>query len=276
MKCFEVVSGVLETVYKEIALQDDAKDLRIKASLRQMSDKYGRLADSGGPDFSCPMTRFSYVYSYVPAHAHWICDFLSKNEYVANLFGERCRVVCLGGGPGSDLVGILKFLDETSRQTKIHCEIVDGCEQWKTTWADVAYNMDWPGFLNTDYVVHNVSNPETWRSPSSVNKADLVTISFFWSEIIHLKGLAEEYVGNVLSSLKQGAAVVFVDNNHSDFYHGFDSLCERHSMRLLDGGYGRKAIYDRDERASDLKFFTDKFGKMPRLQGDLAWRILVK
>jgi hypothetical protein len=89
------------------------------------------------------------------------------------------------GGPGSDLVGVLKLLDEKKIECGIFCELFDGCEAWKITWGDLAYELDVGTAVHTDYVIHDVANEKSWQSPSHIAKADLITLSFFVSEIYH-------------------------------------------------------------------------------------------
>jgi predicted glycosyltransferase len=71
MKCFDVVRLVLDETYNEIRGDETTKDKKINSSMTAMSKQYtDHLMESGGPDFSDPITRFSYVMRYVPAHAH--------------------------------------------------------------------------------------------------------------------------------------------------------------------------------------------------------------
>ena len=44
----------------------------------------------------------------------------------------------------------------------VFCEIVDGCRQWKQTWSDLAYTLDWQTPVHTNYVIHRVGDPNVW------------------------------------------------------------------------------------------------------------------
>jgi hypothetical protein len=163
MNCFEVVKAVLDVTCPQIAGDDATKNAAISTALSAMSAQYRNLLTAGGPNFADPVTRFAYVYQHVPAHAHWVHELMDWSDEVSQLLRQpKVRVTCLGGGPGSDLVGVLKFISTNDLDTALFCEIVDGCIQWKQTWADLAYSLEWPSSLHTDYVIHDVSAPHSW------------------------------------------------------------------------------------------------------------------
>lgn len=278
MKCFQVVQGVLGATYAAIPGPDDTRDSRIRAAIDDMSKQYrNSLVTSGGPDFSDPATRFGYVHTYVPAHAHWIFELIGWSQDAQALFDRpKLRVTCLGGGPGSDLIGLLKYMDESGKSPRIFCEIVDGCIDWKITWGDLAFSLDWSNALHTDYVIHNLADSVTWTAPSAVDKADLVTLSFFVSEIYHIRQFAGPYLDKVLRSLKPGALVLMNDNNAPTFYQWFDMIANRAGLETLLADKGQRKIYDRGEQRRDLGDYETKFGRSAKLQGDLCWRVLRK
>jgi len=100
MKCFEVVQKVLDATYAELPGTGGARDQAISRALEAMSRQYNKnLLSSGGPDFSDPVTRFAYVFLYVPAHAHWLYELITWSSEAKSLFDAQwLRMACLGGG----------------------------------------------------------------------------------------------------------------------------------------------------------------------------------
>jgi hypothetical protein len=276
MKCFDVVRMVLDETYGEIPGDKKTKDAKINTAMTAMSKQYkDHLMESGGPPFGDPITRFSYVLRYVPAHAHWLYDLLDGcDEAAAILESGRARVTCIGGGPGSDVVGLLKLLDEREIDCKLFCELIDGCEDWKTTWGDLAWQLDLDEALHTDYVIHDVGKPKSWKSPSKIHKADIVTLSFFVSEIYHLDQ-AEEYLTMMLGKLKAGAIVVMNDNKTPEVYTLMDKIAKAAGLKTIKSGKGENKIYDSGEDMDVIKDYTAKFGNS-KLTGQCAWRIYKK
>jgi hypothetical protein len=250
----------------------------VSSAIRNTSNQYGKLLTAGGPNFDYAATRFGYVYMYVSAHAHWLHELITMRPEAKSLFDKKkLRMVCLGGGPGSDLVGVLKFMDTRGKSLSLHCEIVDGCIAWKTTWSDVAFTLDWPDPLHTDYVVHDAGAPTTWTAPSNVGKADLITLNFFVSEIYHLGDVAADYLKLMLGKAKPGTIVLMNDNNDSRFYNWFDSITAALGFTTLLSEEGERKIYDYGEQKSELADYEAKFGWVsPKLTGQLCWRILKK
>jgi len=277
VKCFEVVNNVLTSTYAEIPGNEATKDKKIRACLGAISGQYGKVLTDGGPNFSDPLTRFAYVFMYVPVHSHWVFELITMSKEAQVLFErERFRTTCIGGGPGSDLVGILKYIDQQEHSPSLFCEIVDGCVEWKSTWSDLAYEIELSSPVHTDYVIHDASNEKTWLTPWKLGKSDLITLNFFWSEIVHLGDHAERYLIYALQHAKPGALLLYNDNNDSRFTNSFDRICKESGFKVLLEGSGDRRVYDWGEKTADVEVFTKKFERNPRLTGNLAWRVLVK
>lgn len=277
MKCFDVVKQVLDATYSDILGDEAQRDAAISAALATMSEGYKDLIKTGGPNFSDPVVRFAYVFKYVTSHSHWIHEMISMHPDAMALFRrDKIRMVAIGGGPGSDLVGVLKYMDLKGTTPSLHCELVDGCLGWKSTWADLAYELEWPRPLHTDYVIHDVENPDTWDDPSSIDKADLVTLSFFVSEIYSLGDRAKDYLRGMLTRLKPGAIVLFSDDHKYEFYNLLDEVAVEEGFEVMESGQGPRRIYDWGEQKTIVGEYAERFGQQPRLQGDLSWRILRK
>ena len=280
MKCFELVQRVLEDTYASIPGDEDQRTQLVEEALAALSTRYhGELDVVGGLDFDNPVTRFAYVCCYLPAHAHWIYELVQWSRAAqACLARSKVRIACIGGGPGSDLLGILKYLGyRGSSPPALFCEIVDGSLEWKQTWSDLAFLMKWPPRLNTDFVVHPIGSGREWRQPDRFDRADLVTINFFFSEIAHLEDTTDAYITRLFRRLKPGAIVLFNDNDDPRCYTRFDALALRVGMETLSSNSGTRKAYDLPEQVNELGAFRTRFANYnPRLTGQVAWRVLRK
>ena len=275
MKCFDVVRLVLDATYDEVLGEEHARDKAISGALTDMAKKYATVKAGGGPTFADPVIRFAYVFQHVAAHAHWLYDLLSNCEPIMKVFESgKARIACVGGGPGSDLVGVLKVLDEKKIECKLFCELLDGCAEWKLTWGDLSYQLNVTA-VHTDYVIHDVADKKTWSSPSHIGKADIITISFFISEIFHLKNTSD-YLTKLFSSAKSSAIVVMNDFRDIDIYGLCDKVAAENSLKIIEKGDGQKKIYDSGEDMQKLQKYTKKFGRGSKLTGYNAWRIYQK
>jgi hypothetical protein len=279
MKCVDVVKTVLDETYRQVPNAGKGRDAIISARISASSDAYGNVMATGGPDFSDAATRFGYVFSYVMAHGHWLHELAGMEPSIKKIFERgRARVCCIGGGPGSDIVGLLKFLDENDIECKLFCEIIDGCEAWKATWSDVAYVMDLDGSLHTDYVIHDVGDEQSWHAISQIEKADVITLSFFISEIFHIDAgkKAKKYLNTMLGRAKEGAVVLVNDNFTKGVYKLIDEVASECGFETLVGSEGKRKIYDSGEDLATLRDYSTRFSKSSRLTGDRCWRIYKK
>ena len=277
MKCFDVVQTVLDATYEEVPGTGKERDASVKKAIETTRARYtgGQLMTKGGPDFSDPATRFGYVFVYTPAHAYWLFEAIGKAKGIRSLFEKgKARVICLGGGPGSDVVGLLKFLDDEEIECKLFVDIVDGCLEWQATWRDLAYELD-TNSLHTTYVTHDVGEKATWNAPSNIAKADIITISFFISEVFHLKS-TKKYLATMLGAAKPGAFLFVNDNRTQEVYDLIDEVAKDCGFKTLLADAGDRRIRDWTEKADALAKYQKKFGANTRLTANMFRRIYRK
>lgn len=115
MTLFQLVKIALDALYKEASNEYGKKtDKEIIARFKYLTDKYNDLRNDGREpvDYKDPATRFAYVYKYVASHGDYVVRLLTlTRESLGKVFNnETARVTCIGGGPGSDILGVLKYL----------------------------------------------------------------------------------------------------------------------------------------------------------------------
>jgi hypothetical protein len=122
MNLMQLIKLVLDDAYAAIGAPDDAtKDAQIKAEIVNLSAEYANLITktSAPIDYSNAVKRFAYIYKYTVAHADYIMQIIKRNTELCELLDKKSiEVACLGGGPGSDLLGILKYLIQTGAKDR--------------------------------------------------------------------------------------------------------------------------------------------------------------
>jgi hypothetical protein len=102
---FEIVGETLDRIYSDI--EDTKKDKLIAAGLSALSSHYANLLVTGGPSYSDEITRFAYVFRYATAHADYLHQLVTLSPHLRDaLTGDTITVSCIGGGPGSDVLGL--------------------------------------------------------------------------------------------------------------------------------------------------------------------------
>ncbi len=184
MNIFPLVKSVLDDVYAQIPLPNkDAKDEAIRYEIKVLREKYQELPYGITIDYSHPITRFAYLYSYVTAHAYTIYALIRDTSDLGSLFNiNQLRVCCLGGGPGSDLLGMLKFINTKKKSTTLMCRVYDRQERWRESLGSVCNKLTSFSMVPT-FRILDVTDAETWIKYPEISQNHLFIMSFFLSEV---------------------------------------------------------------------------------------------
>ena len=275
----QLIKLVLDDAYSSISAKTEAaKDKLIKAELETLSSEYAKLTTTTAKaiDYSDPIKRFAYIFKYTVAHADYIMQIIKNEEALRRLIkASSVEVACLGGGPGSDLLGILKYMMAAAIQdTCITCYIFDKERAWGDSWSDVARVLKAPFNVYPVFQQMDVTDPTTWKSYSKFLRADLFTLSYFVSEVWKIKAKAEPFFDHCMSQMKKGSVILFVDNNDSRFVNWFDQMAARNNLQTIRAACSNLA-FSNDEEKTDLGTYFEKFG-WPKRSSDAAYRIMKK
>jgi hypothetical protein len=275
----QLVKVVLDDAYREIRAKRDAdKDALIKAEIATLSAAYAGLTKPQVKpiDYSDPAKRFAYIFKYPVAHADYIMQLIRANADLQKLLQqETTEIACLGGGPGSDLLGILKYMMQAGvTNACLTCYIFDKERAWGDSWSDVARILEAPFRVYPVFQQLDVTDTDTWKSYQKYLRADLFTLSYFLSEVWKIKAQAEPFFDHCMSQMKKGSMILFVDNNSSQFVDWFDEMATRNKLICVKKACCRLA-FSNDEEKTDLGLYFDKFG-WPKRESDAAYRIMKK
>jgi hypothetical protein len=282
MRCFAAVKCVLDEAYSQIdAPTDGEKDMRICAALAQLQKDYSDLTKARVVDYSDPVTRFAYVFKYVTSHANIVEQIISGARCLSELLAKpELYLACIGGGPGSDLLGAVKHLEKQKVKTRLTCEMFDRETAWGETWGHLSNQVDFDGVnLRSAFMTFDVTEVETWRKFSRFHGADLFTMVYFMSEVYHLRQRAEPFFANMMSKAKQGSFFLFVDNGSANgkplFSEWFDELAAMNGISTLRQGDNERFVVSGDEEKTELEPYFSRFSS-PKLQTWISWRIARK
>lgn len=198
---FELVNIVLDHLRKDVEQVHGAEGMKLaKAKLAELSAGYGRLLDTTFPpiDYGPPETRLAYVYTYVASHSDWVYQVLSSSEVEIGEFlldRERLVVTCLGGGPGSEFVGLVQFLAEkdSGALKSVTTYLCDREQAWADCWTEIGPEVDAPFNLSANFQGLDVTDPGSWSKQKKFLSADLFLSVFFASEITRLGDSADAF-----------------------------------------------------------------------------------
>lgn len=287
MTSFELVKIALDGLYAEAtATYGGATDATISQRIQYLSASYIGLNDPNRQpvNYKDPATRFAYVYKYVATHSDYIVQILNslRAEVGSPVFDvENLRLSCIGGGPGSDIIGVLRYLDEkkaTEPVKKVTCYLLDREQAWADTWTELDDSMSLSTALNVNFQPFDVTDPMSWAHQTKFQQADLFTMSYFVSEVKSLdaNGVVSQYWTTLFQNAKTGALFLYDDNGHDSFNNYFDGLWKAAGLELVVAGTNEPTWPRGVEQASELKGYLTKFGQSPKLKTPLTYRVLKK
>jgi hypothetical protein len=272
MNCFQIIKSILDEKYAQIPGNEVEKDEQINEKLQKLRQGYTQLLTGHNISYNNHITRFAYIYAYVTSHANLVCTLIEKNSELNSIFDkEKVKVACIGGGPGSDFLGILKYLMTNQKKPDIKFQICDREKAWAESWSDVDDKVERTFNTSTSYLPLDVTNSNDWKNHKKYFQSDLFTMIYFMSELVALRDLANQYFVNLFSQAKSGSLFLFVDNNNPEFYDWFDKLAKTHNIDIIKSQEDRITVPFEEEK-SDLGKYYVKFDS-PKLTANVAYRI---
>lgn len=281
---FELVKLVLDDLYKEtvqIHGSEAAADKVIEEKIKYLSKKYTELTSktSSAIDYKEPATRFAYVYKYVASHADYIFQVLEAYKKELDvLLQDSLRVSCIGGGPGSDILGLIKYLLSLEKEkNKITCYLCDQEQAWADSWTEIDDKINIENFsLNTNFQPLDVVDSDSWKYQKKFLEADVFTLSYFVSEISRFdKNDLDVFWDAIFGASKSGALFIFIDNAHTDFTSYFDSKWSNYKIKTIASG-DTTLTPSYEEQLSVFANYLVKFPNKPKLKSQISIRLLLK
>lgn len=287
MTIFELVKIALDELYSEgQKIYGDGLDAAILERIKYLTASYQGLTSKGRQpvDYSDPATRFAYVYVYVAAHGDYVVQILAEARVKlgGSIFAsENVRVTCIGGGPGSDVVAVLKYLDDYKKfepVKKVTCYLLDREQAWADTWVEIDDSISSGVALHANFQPLDVTNPDSWKSQQKFLQADLFTMSYFVSEVFAMDdgGVVTSFWDRVFSEAKSGAIFLYDDNGSDQFNDYFDGLWKKHGLEPLVVVTNTRITPRFSEQSSELGEYKAKFGYNPKLKAQISYRVLRK
>ena len=286
MTIFELVKIALDELYKEGMEEYGSKlDETISKRIVYLADSYKKLGsdDREAIDYSDPATRFAYVYKYVASHGDYLVQTLqsARSTLGGELFeGDALRLSCVGGGPGSDVIGVLKYLSDFPSEptSKLTCYLLDGEQAWADTWTEIVDSLRSDLAINVNFQRLDVTDPASWSTQKKFLKADIFTLSYFVSEVFSSgSGVVADFWRKLFDEAKPGALFIYIDNGSEAFNNYFDAQwSNRTDLEAVLTEDNERITPRFTEQASELGDYRIKFNQSPKIQSKISYRVLRK
>jgi hypothetical protein len=135
-------------------------------------------------DYSCEQKRKIYVLRYLPVHVHEVYIAIKKiNDDILEIIKSKneINILSIGGGPGSDILAIKKFIVEQINEESMPKFNIFRLDK-ENGWDSVSKEIVYPKISNNFY--HNkIKFDITLQKLNKNYNFDIVTISYLMSEI---------------------------------------------------------------------------------------------
>ena len=148
-------------------------------------------------DYSIASNRCAYLHKFAPLHTYIVIvamkDILEKQASLFKIMlnAKQFKLCSLGGGPGSDAVGVLAALYAEFRTFKSSVTIIDFFEEWEDTFnlvtdhlRSAVYGAQWKCLLDNgdfNYIGADLLRIKTETVNNAINSASLITMVKFIS-----------------------------------------------------------------------------------------------
>lgn len=129
------------------------------------------------------------------------------------------KVACVGGGPGSDILGIAKFI-ETHEIANVALDItvLDKTAEWSVVRTALVNTVGGIKITQKNQTL-DMTTLDAWTDDWTFLDSDLFTFSFSLSEVwcYNQKKSVSGFIDKIISGSKKGALFVYLDNGGADF-----------------------------------------------------------
>lgn len=228
--------------------------------------------------------RLAYLYRYATVRAAAAYSVMNKFLLLEEMRSrEHLRVCCVGGGPGTELIGLSKYLNPASAPPRITATILDKCAGWSETWQAIRRRLPESPYIDTTYLQRDFEDQSGRCQGNEAIHADLYTLSYCLAEFRDRHQFSEEYFEALFQSALPGSYILFLDINFSEEYSWFERMVCRSGFELLPDRFGKCDNHCSVELLSADELLTTQAGykgmwgmKSPRADPAVAYRLARK
>lgn len=286
---FKIIRAVLDRWIPRLAATQSVRQKKIHDQIRAEMEKTSSEHRHPDPEinYDLPVCRLGYLYMHAAANATLFEWLLRDDDHLTNLLrdhdGKRLRVVSIGGGPGTELLGLYKTFSRYQWiPKKLDFWLLDLEKHWGDTWSHLAElaeahledvlgddeddELEAPA-LSSQFHEVDVTRREDYKNYAYLfTKVDLVVCNYLVSENQERLEEFAEALGHIVAESPRGAMFVVIDRwerKESTFRTDVEEMFEDCGLSDVHvSEFGPPWVIEDEE--SDLGPYPKRFNRRPR------------
>jgi hypothetical protein len=306
VKFFDLLRPVLTSRMEFVARHDNislpqVRELILAEAERNQKEWYSDRV----PNLNYRLTacRLAYLYIVAAANANTFKWILSKDqklkEYVLDVAARKRRVkVCaFGAGPGTELMGFAKFLDEQGLgfPVRVDFQLLDLVREWQDSWNAIRDAIDthyeaqhgidqskWPIMPTGSFTQQDVTDTEGLNNLGDIWTQDLFVVNFLLSEIFTDDPGFHDFITAVAQRAPVGARFLFIERRGSMWANRMTNCTAKAGIRLGEFKESKESL-DAGERPEllgevhqQLSVAPGGRGRTPRQNWNVIYSVGIK
>lgn len=254
MKSLQTVLSQTRNVICDIyGISEGEAFSRVQAFIEDNSERW-RLEDPN-INYEDPFCRMAYLYMNVAVHASLVEEALAFYPQVKTLVQERVaagqdiQIAITGGGPGSELLGIVRYIETLRLGQPAHLDLVlvDRIREWDESWHALKTGIDeelkseygdnraaWPVTISRSFLPLDMTNDQDFTYfATRFRSIDFFLVTYLVSE---LKGSRTELAGvirTLMSRARPDALMLFIDRDEKAVRGAVQEIIDIVGLRSL-------------------------------------------
>ncbi|GEM_PF-5183306 len=277
---FETVKPLLDDAHNRVPDAPIERDKLIRDAMKLLSDTYEDSQDAQAIDFRDHAIQYAYLYKYMAAHANFVFKAMNARQtrVQRHFAGNSLNIAVIGGGPGSEALGVAMLADDYDSRPKLKCVMCSPQACWQATWDKLKLTLSPKINVDFRHVAFDVTADSSTAATSICTGAELFFLVKVLSEVKNAKPAVEQCLVSLFAHAPAGSHFVFIDNLDDDVYRWFDGLVQQHSLTIEHSEDNPEFRIIDGEQRGDLKEHIREIEgwHKPMMKAKLAIRLVAK